>query len=56
MKVLLMIITFFTILVILIFYIEERVSDLPKGNKIKSWWRRHIIGEDMEDENVKNKQ
>lgn len=37
-------------LIIGMFIIEERIEKLPPESKLKKWWRKHLIGEDIYDE------
>lgn len=54
MKELLIVLAFLCMVLVLIFYIEEMVSDLPDNNRIKIWWRKHMVGIDTEDINTNN--
>lgn len=35
------------ILIISMFIVEERIERLPPESKLKKWWRKHLIGEDI---------
>jgi len=39
------------VLIISMFIVEERIEKLPPESKLKKWWRKHLIGEDIYGDN-----